>query len=115
MKTPQPVKIRLWSAGFGAVAQISPNFAPAVLQEISRFEAAHIPSPLASVDSEFFQQQQGRTRRIPRPGVIPGRTILLRFVLLQLSPDACRFEQAFSDDGGKTWGELDRNRHKDQR
>jgi len=32
-----------------------------------------------------------------------GRMILLRFVILQLTPDACRFEQAFSDDGGKTW------------
>lgn len=32
-----------------------------------------------------------------------GRRILLRFVISQLTPDSCRFEQAFSDDGGKTW------------
>jgi hypothetical protein len=32
-----------------------------------------------------------------------GRMILLRFVILQLTPDSCRFEQEFSDDGGKTW------------
>lgn len=32
-----------------------------------------------------------------------GRAILVRFVITPLSPDSCRFEQAFSEDGGKTW------------
>ncbi|MFP2925523.1 hypothetical protein ACLESO_09945 [Pyxidicoccus sp. 3LG] len=32
-----------------------------------------------------------------------GRAILVRFVISDLTPDSCRFEQAFSDDGGKTW------------
>jgi hypothetical protein len=32
-----------------------------------------------------------------------GRKILVRFVITPLTPDSCRFEQAFSDDGGKTW------------
>ena len=32
-----------------------------------------------------------------------GHAILVRFVISPLSPDSCRFEQAFSDDGGKTW------------
>lgn len=32
-----------------------------------------------------------------------GRAILVRFVITKLSKDSCRFEQAFSDDGGKTW------------
>ncbi len=32
-----------------------------------------------------------------------GRAILVRFVILPLTPDSCRFEQSFSDDGGKTW------------
>ena len=32
-----------------------------------------------------------------------GRAILVRFVITKLSQDSCRFEQAFSDDGGKTW------------
>lgn len=32
-----------------------------------------------------------------------GRAIFLRFVITQLSPDSCRFEQSFSADGGKTW------------
>jgi hypothetical protein len=32
-----------------------------------------------------------------------GRTILVRFVISDITIDSCRFEQAFSDDGGKTW------------
>ena len=32
-----------------------------------------------------------------------GRTILVRFVISGVSLRAWRFEQAFSDDGGKTW------------
>ena len=32
-----------------------------------------------------------------------GRAIFVRFVISQLSADSCHFEQAFSDDGGKSW------------
>ncbi len=32
-----------------------------------------------------------------------GRAILVRFLFLAVSPDSGRSEQAFSDDGGKTW------------
>jgi len=32
-----------------------------------------------------------------------GRMILVRNVWMDITPDSCRFEQAFSDDGGKTW------------
>jgi hypothetical protein len=32
-----------------------------------------------------------------------GRAILVRFVIQPESRNRCRFEQAFSDDGGKTW------------
>jgi hypothetical protein len=32
-----------------------------------------------------------------------GRTIYLRQVWSDITPDSARFEQAFSDDGGKTW------------
>jgi hypothetical protein len=32
-----------------------------------------------------------------------GRTVLVRCTWSEIKPDAHRFEQAFSDDGGKTW------------
>ena len=41
---------------------------------------------------EFFDQESFK-----------GRTILVRFVITPLARDSCRFEQAFSDDGGKNW------------
>ncbi|MCU1298915.1 MAG: hypothetical protein JWO91_3193 [Acidobacteriaceae bacterium] len=41
---------------------------------------------------EFFDQE-----------TLNGRAIYVRFVISRITPDSCRFEQAFSDDGGKTW------------
>jgi hypothetical protein len=32
-----------------------------------------------------------------------GRAIFVRFVITEISPDLIHFEQAFSDDGGKSW------------
>ena len=32
-----------------------------------------------------------------------GRSIFVRFIITKLSQDSVRFEQSFSDDGGKTW------------
>jgi hypothetical protein len=40
---------------------------------------------------EFFSQE-----------TLNGRPIFVRFVISDIT-DSCRFEQAFSDDGGKTW------------
>jgi hypothetical protein len=34
---------------------------------------------------------------------LEGRAILVRFVITDITPASCRFEQAFSDDGGRTW------------
>ena len=34
---------------------------------------------------------------------LDGRPILVRFVISDIQPDSCHFEQAFSADGGKTW------------
>jgi len=41
---------------------------------------------------EFFDQE-----------TLNGRAILVRFVISDITPNSCRFEQAFSEDGGKTW------------
>ena len=37
------------------------------------------------------------------PDTLNGRPILVRFVISDITPNSCRFEQAFSEDGGKTW------------
>jgi hypothetical protein len=34
---------------------------------------------------------------------LDGRAIFVRFVISEITPNSCKFEQAFSDDGGKTW------------
>ncbi len=41
---------------------------------------------------EFYDQEK-----------LDGRAILVRFVISDITPTSCRFEQAFSADGGKTW------------
>ena len=41
---------------------------------------------------EFFDQE-----------ILNGRAIFVRFVISDITPTSCRFEQSFSDDGGKTW------------
>jgi hypothetical protein len=41
---------------------------------------------------EFFDQE-----------TLNGQAIFVRFVISDITPDSCRFEQAFSEDGGKTW------------
>lgn len=41
---------------------------------------------------EFYSQE-----------TLDGRAILVRFVISDIGADSCRFEQAYSQDGGKTW------------
>jgi hypothetical protein len=41
---------------------------------------------------EFYDQE-----------TLNDRAILVRFVISEITSDSCRFEQSFSDDGGKTW------------
>ena len=41
---------------------------------------------------EFFNQE-----------TLNGKAITVRFVISDITPTSCRFEQSFSDDGGKTW------------
>ena len=41
---------------------------------------------------EFFDQEE-----------VNGRAVLVRFVIIAVNANTCRFEQSFSADGGKTW------------
>ncbi|HXI24828.1 MAG TPA: hypothetical protein VNG71_13275 [Pyrinomonadaceae bacterium] len=41
---------------------------------------------------EFYDQE-----------TLNGRAILVRFLISDITANSCHFEQAFSDDGGKTW------------
>jgi len=41
---------------------------------------------------EFYDQE-----------TLNGRAVLVRFVISDITANSCHFEQAFSDDGGKTW------------
>jgi hypothetical protein len=41
---------------------------------------------------EFFAQE-----------TFNDRAILVRFIISVITPDSCRFEQSFSEDGGKNW------------
>jgi len=41
---------------------------------------------------EFYDQE-----------IINGRSILVRYIWSDITPTSARFEQSFSDDGGKTW------------
>jgi len=41
---------------------------------------------------EFFDQE-----------AIGGRAVLVRFVISDITPNSCHFEQAFSIDGGRSW------------
>jgi hypothetical protein len=37
------------------------------------------------------------------PETLNGRPILVKFVISDITSSSCRFEQSFSEDGGKTW------------
>jgi hypothetical protein len=41
---------------------------------------------------EFYDQEQ-----------LNGRAIMVRFRVYDITPNACKFDQSFSADGGKTW------------
>jgi hypothetical protein len=79
------LSLRLYNAETG---QWSLNFA-------SRAGGTLSPPTIGSFKDgrgEFYAQES-----------IGGRAILVRFAILDITPDSARFEQAFSADGGKTW------------
>src|SRR5881394_4289420 len=73
-------------------------------------------NPEARQWSLNFSNVTGGTMAIPTVGefkegrgefysqeTLGGRSILVRFVIADFSPESARFEQSFSADGGKTW------------
>ena len=63
-----------------------------------------------------FSNRRGGTLAVPSVGEFrngrgefysheeyAGRMVFVRFVILPLTPDSIRFEQSYSDDGGRTW------------
>jgi hypothetical protein len=73
-------------------------------------------NPQSKQWSLHFSNSRGGTLAVPSIGAFEnsrgefysheeynGRMILVRFVILPLTPDSCRFEQSYSDDGGRTW------------
>jgi hypothetical protein len=44
---------------------------------------------------------EGRRGELYNQEFIKGRAILVRFVISDITPTSCRFEQSFSDHGGK--------------
>ncbi len=57
-----------------------------------RFERTASRGEFNGNRGEFYDQEQYK-----------GRSILVRYVWLNISPKSARMEQAFSNDGGKTW------------
>ena len=73
-------------------------------------------NPEARQWSLNFSNITGGTMAIPTVGefkegrgefyaqeILGGRSILVRFVISEFNQESAHFEQAFSDDGGKTW------------
>jgi Raf kinase inhibitor-like YbhB/YbcL family protein len=72
--------------------QWSLHFANAADGEMAQPTVGQFHGELRDIRGEFYDQETLR-----------GRAILVRFVISGITPSAVHFEQAFSDDGGKTW------------
>jgi hypothetical protein len=79
------LNLRLYNPQSG---QWSPNFA-------SSLSGTLAPPTIGGFKDgvgEFYNQEE-----------YDGRAVLVRFVITPLDADTVRFEQAFSEDGGKSW------------
>jgi hypothetical protein len=72
---------RLWSIYWASTTQSGPH-GPLVPQ-VGRFEDGR---------GEFYDRE-----------TLAGRSIFVRYLWTTSGPGACRWEQAFSPDGGRTW------------
>ena len=61
-------------------------------QKNGRFDVPTVGAFLKDGYGEFYDQE-----------VFEGRTILVRYIWSNITKTSAHFEQAFSDDGGKTW------------
>ena len=52
------------------------------------------------VTGEFDQNRRGTFYGLD---TVNGRSVLVRFVISDVTPNSARFEQAYSADGGTTW------------
>jgi hypothetical protein len=101
---------RIWDGA--NIAEVTANGPSGHVQ----FLALRLYDPQAHQWSNSFASSNGGTLGAPLIGEFKdgrgefidqepfhGRNILVRFVMFATSPNSARSEQAFSDDGGKTW------------
>lgn len=80
---------RQWSLNFANIK--SGNLTPAAIGEFKSL-ARGANNKITDLRGEFYNQD-----------TLNGRSILVRFIISDITQDSCRFEQSFSADGGKTW------------
>ncbi|MFL6429037.1 MAG: hypothetical protein ACJ71S_12390 [Acidobacteriaceae bacterium] len=102
---------KIWD-GLANIAEVNADGPSGHLQ----FLALRLYNPDSHQWSNSFANSSDGTLSVPMVGEFKdgrgefidqepfhGRAILVRFVMWPMSPDSVRSEQAFSDDGGKTW------------
>ena len=73
---------------------------PAARQWRLNYASARSGTLAEPVHGGFDEGGRGEFHGIER---LDGRTVLVRFTIQRIDADTARFEQAYSDDGGRTW------------
>ena len=73
---------------------------PAARQWSLNYAGARSGTLAEPVHGGFGEDGRGEFHGIER---LDGRTVLVRFTIRRIDADTARFEQAYSDDGGRTW------------